>query len=103
MSIIHTYNAPCSDPLPISALDVRKAPASLFVLVARLAARPLNAFHHHLAMRRIERFSARRLDDIGFERDRDGTIRPRPVTAARALTGRASGFEIGAVALPRPL
>lgn len=81
MSIIHAYDASRGGITPISAPGVRKALASLFGLVARLAARSLNAARHHFAMRRIERFSIRRLEDIGFERDWDGTVRPRSAAA----------------------
>jgi hypothetical protein len=34
------------------------------------------AIDHRLAMKRIERFSDRRLQDIGFERDWDGSVIP---------------------------
>ncbi|MEZ5777725.1 MAG: hypothetical protein R3E44_05120 [Paracoccaceae bacterium] len=42
------------------------------VRVARMAA----AFERRLMMRRIARFSDHRLQDIGFERDWDGSINP---------------------------
>jgi hypothetical protein len=81
--MIHTYDAPCGSLVRVSAPDARKALTSLFAFVARLAARPRDAVRLHLAMRRIARFSVHRLDDIGFERDWDGTIRPRSVAASR--------------------
>ena len=34
------------------------------------------AFRHRLAMERIARFSDERLQDVGFERDWDGSINP---------------------------
>lgn len=83
MSIIHTYDAPCGSLVPVCAPNIRKALTSLFAFVARLAARPMDAVRLHLAMRRIARLSARRLDDIGFERDWDGTIRPRSTPASQ--------------------
>jgi len=51
--------------------------ASLRHGLARLAARVADRFRRHLAMRRIARFSAHRLSDIGFERDWDGSILPQ--------------------------
>lgn len=83
MSIIHTYDAPCRGLVPVCAPDTRKALTSLFAFLVRLAARSMDAVHLHLAMRRIARLSARRLDDIGFERDWDGTIRPRSMATTR--------------------
>lgn len=83
MSIIHTYDVPCRGLVTVCAPDAREALTSLFAFVARLAARSMDAVHLHLAMRRIARLSARRLDDIGFERDWGGTIRPRSATASQ--------------------
>lgn len=83
MSIIHTYDAPCRGLVPVWAPDTRKALTSLLAFLARLAARSMDAVRLHLAMRRIARLSARRLDDIGFERDWDGTIRPRSAAASQ--------------------
>lgn len=83
MSIIHTYDVPCRGLVPVCASDIRRALTSLFAFVARLATRAMVAVRLHLAVRRIARLSARRLDDIGFERDWDGTIRPRSMATTR--------------------
>ena len=77
MSIIHTYDKPCRGLVPVSAPDARKALTPLFAFTARLAPQTMDAVRVHLAMRHIARFSAHRLDDVGFERDWDGTVRPR--------------------------
>lgn len=47
----------------------------------------LFALLHRVAMRRIERFSDRRLNDIGFERDWDSSVIHRVRSSApRGLT-----------------
>ena len=76
MSITHTeYNTRnritlTQDLFPLSAIgSLRQA---VRVLVASLVA----AFERRLAMGRFARFSDHRLQDLGFERDWDGSIIP---------------------------
>lgn len=76
MSITHTqFNTPNRVALmpglsPLSAIAFLGRAAS--ARVARMVA----AIKHRLVMRRFARFSDHRFRDLGFERDRDGSIIP---------------------------
>ncbi|TPM34183.1 DUF1127 domain-containing protein [Mesorhizobium sp. B2-3-4] len=49
-------------------------PGAIGAAMRGLARRSAAAFERHRALRRVSRFSDRRLDDIGLERDWDGSI-----------------------------
>jgi hypothetical protein len=52
------------------------AQSALWIVVSGRAARLLAGFRHRWTMQRITRFSDHRLQDMGFERDRDGSLVP---------------------------
>lgn len=55
---------------PLEAFDLLRRVAPAF------AARLGNSLRHRWTMRRLDHFSDRRLHDLGFERDWDGTVIP---------------------------
>jgi hypothetical protein len=61
---------------PASARLPKAAIAALWIVVSGRAARLLAGFRHRWTMQRITRFSDHRLQDMGFERDRDGSLVP---------------------------
>jgi hypothetical protein len=63
--------APASEHTPFDAIE------PLRVAMAGCAARLFAGFQHRWTMQRIARFSDHRLQDMGFERDWDGSINPR--------------------------
>ncbi|WP_258119062.1 hypothetical protein [Mesorhizobium onobrychidis] len=74
MSNIHAYLdafdrlEPASARLPIAAIE------SLRIAVTGQAARLFAGLQHRRTMQRIASFSDHRLQDMGFERDWDGSI-----------------------------
>ncbi len=60
---------------PVS-VDLANVIAGLRKRIAGAAHDPLVKLQHRQATKRLERFSAHRLQDLGFERDWDGSIRP---------------------------
>lgn len=77
MSIIHAYMGACDPMAPASRRTPMDAIEPLRVSAADLAARLFAGLQHRRTMHRIARFSDHRLQDIGFERDWDGSILPR--------------------------
>ena len=77
MSNAHTYLDAFDRPEPAFARLRPAAIEPLRIAVAKRTADLIARFQNHRTMRRIEGFSGRRLRDIGFERDWDGSILPR--------------------------
>ncbi len=80
----HSNTGDCGGA-PSSALG--PAVSSLLSTMSGMSTGLLFALLHRVAMRRIERFSDRRLNDIGFERDWDSSVIHRVRSSApRGLT-----------------
>ncbi|WP_292449959.1 hypothetical protein [Mesorhizobium sp.] len=74
MSTIHAYMDACDRMVPASQRTPMDAVVSLCRSAADLATRLFAGLQHRWTMQRIARFSDRRLQDMGFERDWDGSI-----------------------------
>jgi uncharacterized protein YjiS (DUF1127 family) len=74
MTISHSYNETCGRASPMSALLPTRAFETLRMAIIEPAARLFARIQYRWTMRRFARFSTHRLQDIGFERDWDGSI-----------------------------
>lgn len=74
VSIIHTYDEACGRVLTAPARFSTESVMSWSRELAGRAACLFDAVRHRWTMRRIARFSAHRLQYIGFERDWDGSL-----------------------------
>jgi hypothetical protein len=74
VSNIHAYMDACGRMAPASQRTPMDAVVSLCLSAADLATRLFAGFQHRWTMQRIARFSDHRLQDMGFERDWDGSI-----------------------------
>ena len=77
MSNIHAYPNTVDWPEPASDGASATTIESWWRAANGRATRLLAGLQRRWNMRRIERFSDHRLQDVGFERDWDGSIRPR--------------------------
>ncbi len=71
LDIFHGSAASERGHRPINAI------AALIGAARDLATRQVLVIRHRTDMRRLDRFSDHSLEDIGFERDWDGTVVPR--------------------------
>ena len=76
MSITHTGNTPRTGQSLTEGFPVSAAITSVSNAVSGLVARLISAFAHRPGREHFTRFSNYRLQDIGYERDWDGSIIP---------------------------
>jgi hypothetical protein len=74
VSIVHAYDEVFDRAAPVAAGSSTAAIASLLTAVAGRATCLIVNIQHLWTMQRIARFSTHRLQDIGFERDWDGSL-----------------------------
>jgi hypothetical protein len=74
----------CDRVTPASQRTPMDAVVSLCLSAADLATRLFAGLQHRWTMQRIVRFSDHRLQDMGFERDWDGSIIRQAATAGAA-------------------
>jgi hypothetical protein len=65
------------NPIQVAVqLPLADAITSLRAKATSIASRLASGFHHRRMMKRFERFSDHDLQDVGFERDWDGSLLP---------------------------
>jgi hypothetical protein len=74
VSIVHAYDEVFDRGVSVSARSSLAAIRSALTVIAERAACLFANIQHVWTMQRIARFSTHRLQDIGFERDWDGSL-----------------------------